>query len=242
MEEKKYSNDSLSIRILNSIQENSENTPLAVSGHLKKEAYEPSQLAGVHQSILELEILTTETKKPALKLKGLNNSERSDLVKEVLETPPSWLIKWGSTWALLVLLAILAISWFVQYPDLVKGTVQLTSNDIAKSVVARKDGLLENIYVKDGEMVLKNQRISRIESVADPLEIEKLKNYLVALQKKIGTNPKTISVENTLPSFGQLGEIQEDFQNFAQIMTSTSFFSSLTTVGGKSERPLLSSA
>ncbi len=185
MEEKQYSNDSLSIKILNSLQENTDNSALPTSSNLRKEPYEPSKIAGVHESIMDLGIINKDPIKQPLKLKGLTNAERSDLVKEVLETPPSWLIKWGSTWALLVVIGILAISWFVQYPDLVKGKVQVTSNDIAKTVLARKDGLLEDIYVKDGDLVSKNQRLGRIESVANPDEIEKLKTYLLKLQNNI---------------------------------------------------------
>ena len=49
-------------------------------------------------------------------LVGLRSSE----VNEVLSQPPSWLVRWGITVFFFVLLILLGVSGFVEYPDLVK--------------------------------------------------------------------------------------------------------------------------
>ncbi len=212
--DKKYTQDKLSMRILN---EPHDEKPLGKSGNFDKDDYGGSEVLGINRSMKEIGLVSQTTPTTERKLKGLGKAERSDLVKEVLEAPPSWLVKWGSTWTLLVILMILAISWFVEYPDLIKGGVQITSQDMAKAVNAKKDGLLDEIYVNEGQMVKKNQRIGRVESLADAAEVEKLKVYLLDIQR--GN-----TILNELKEFNNLGEIQQDFQSFVQVFTSKSNF------------------
>ncbi|MBK6977744.1 MAG: hypothetical protein IPH28_12110 [Cytophagaceae bacterium] len=185
---KEYSNDDLSIKILMNSQESAE-YPVQNQGFEKKE-YKSSKLAGINTSMADLGLVTVKNNPPELKLKGLGKPERSDLVTEVLETPPNWLIRWGSTWTLFVLMMILAISWFVQYPDLVKGKMQITSNDLAKTVAARKEGLLDELLVKDGQKVVKNQILGRIHSLAEPTQVAKLKQTLIDIRQSKKGNRK----------------------------------------------------
>ena len=225
--EKKYSQDGLSMKILDALNDHKPSENLGQSSNFEKDQYGGSSILGINTSILDLGLIKKEPQKSSLKLKGLTaKAERSDLVKEVLETPPSWLIKWGSTWSLVVVLMILAISWFVEYPDMVKGAVQITSNDVAKAINSRKDGILEELFVKEGEVVTKNQRLGRIESIADPDEINKLKIYLVNLQKSLNSGKKSISSSGKLPELNNLGELQEFFQGFSQAYNSKSYFGS----------------
>ncbi|MBP6619605.1 MAG: HlyD family efflux transporter periplasmic adaptor subunit [Leadbetterella sp.] len=216
--DKKYTQDNLSMRILNARHDEK---PLGKSANFEKDNYGGSEVLGINKSIKDIGFESQTTQSTERRLKGLGKAERSDLVKEVLEAPPSWLVKWGSTWTLLVVLMILAISWFVEYPDLVKGVVQITSEDIAKTVTAKKEGLLAEIYAKEGQIVKKNERIGLIESIADTKEIEKLKTYLIDIQSDISKNGYSTSV---LKEFNDLGEIQQDFQSFAQVFISKSNF------------------
>jgi multidrug resistance efflux pump len=227
--DKKYTQDHLSMKILNALVDDK---PLGKSGNFEKDNYGGSEVLGINQSIKEL-VGGASPKLKERKLKGLAKADRSDLVKEVLEAPPSWLVKWGSTWTLLVVVMILAISWFVEYPDLVKGSVQITSEDIAKTVNAKKEGLLDEIYVKEGQFVKKNQRIGRMESIAEPQEIARLKSYLLDIQKSTGDDGKASSIHDAVREFNNLGEIQQDFQSFAQVFTSKSNFD---PTGVESER------
>lgn len=218
--DKKYTQDHLSMRILDA---SGDDKPLGKSSNFEKDHYSGSEVLGINQSIKDL-VGKIPAKPQERKLKGLGKADRSDLVKEVLEAPPSWLVKWGSTWTLLVVIMILAISWFIEYPDLVKGAVQITSEDIAKAVNSKKEGLLDEIYVKEGQFVKKNQRIGRMESIANPQEVEKLKTYLLDIQREITNNKATSKVPNFFREFNGLGELQQDFQSFAQVFTSKSNF------------------
>jgi hypothetical protein len=104
---KKYTQDNLSMRILNASHDEK---PLGKSGNFEKDNYGGSEVLGINKSIKDIGFETQTTHSTERRLKGLKKAERSDLVKEVLEAPPSWLVKWGSTWTLLVVLMILAIS------------------------------------------------------------------------------------------------------------------------------------
>ncbi len=177
--------------------------------------FQPERTPGISTPISELSGLKKEEKHKR-QLKGLSESKRSDLVEEVLQSPPNSLIRWGSTWILVILFMLLAISWFVEYPDLVKGKLQVVSDNMAKTVIAKKEGLLEKLNVKDNELVKKGQVLGKVESLADEADVYRLKAWLANFEKtkQIGS----------IPVFNNLGELQADFQNFANNLGTFSQF------------------
>lgn len=64
---------------------------------------------------------------------GLRSSE----VNEVLSQPPSWLVRWGITVFFFVLLILLGVGWFVEYPDLIKANLRVVATNFPKAVNAK---------------------------------------------------------------------------------------------------------
>ena len=44
---------------------------------------------------------------------------RSDDVQEILGTPPSWIVRWGSTFIFLGVILLGVVSYIVKYPDII---------------------------------------------------------------------------------------------------------------------------
>ncbi|HSH20838.1 MAG TPA: hypothetical protein VLA03_10310, partial [Draconibacterium sp.] len=112
-----------------------------------------------------------------------NNIEiRSEEVQEIMGTPPKWIIRWGIVIISLVVLILLAGSYFYKYPDLIKARVTIVSENPPISVVARSDGKLDKIFVADKQKVEANALLGIIENPANYEDAYELINFLDSIQ------------------------------------------------------------
>ena len=88
---------------------------------------------------------------------------RSDEVQEVLSHTPPWALRWGNTVFLLILLAVLGLSWLVRYPEIITVPFRLTSDNVPKPVIAKIGGRLVKLWVKDNQTVQQGQVLAYIE-------------------------------------------------------------------------------
>ncbi|MDP1816526.1 MAG: HlyD family efflux transporter periplasmic adaptor subunit [Leadbetterella sp.] len=139
-------------------------------------------------------------------------------VDEVLNKPPTWLIRWGTTVFFLAFVMLIAITWFVEYPDLVGAPLKVVSNNLPKNIVSKTDGNLIKLYVTEGQEVKKGDVLAYLESTAshdEVLELEKTVNQLVQLAQENKLN----DIQNTeIPQYYNLGELQKSFQAFQQAL------------------------
>lgn len=52
---------------------------------------------------------------------------RSEEVQEILTRAPNWMIRWGSALFLGLIILLLAISWFLEYPDIIPSQAIITT-------------------------------------------------------------------------------------------------------------------
>jgi HlyD family type I secretion membrane fusion protein len=139
-------------------------------------------------------------------------------VDEVLNKPPTWLIRWGTTVFFLAFVMLIAITWFVEYPDLVGAPLKVVSNNLPKNIVSKTDGNLIKLFVTEGQEVKKGDVLAYLESTAshdEVLELEKTVNQLVQLAQENKLN----DIQNTeIPQYFNLGELQKSFQAFQQAL------------------------
>jgi HlyD family secretion protein len=137
---------------------------------------------------------------------------RSDEVQEIMGKTPHWLLRWGTTVVLLVILVLLGLSWFVQYPDIVKGRVTIMTENPPIPLVARSSGQVEELFVEDGDSVAQGELIGVIQSPADysqVLQLEALMDSVEYLWKDTARPP-------VLPDFNDLGSVQVNYSDFVQ--------------------------
>lgn len=113
----------------------------------------------------------------------INNIEiRSDEVREIMDTPPLWIVRWGITIILLVVILLIAGSYFFRYPDLISSRVTILSENPPVSIVARSDGKLEKIFVQDNQYVEKGTVLGIIENPSSYSEVFALTGRLDSIQ------------------------------------------------------------
>ena len=107
---------------------------------------------------------------------------RSDEVQEIMGTPPKWIIRWGIVIIFMVVLVLLAGSYFYKYPDLIIARVTIVSENPPVSVVARSDGKLDKIFVNDKQKVEANMILGIIENPANYKDAYELIEFLDSVQ------------------------------------------------------------
>ncbi|MDW3190872.1 MAG: HlyD family secretion protein [Cytophagales bacterium] len=100
---------------------------------------------------------------------------RSKSVRDILERIPAWPIMWGNTLLLFLILLVFAISWFVKYPDVLTADAMLTTTIPPYKAYAQHSGAIGEIWVENGEQILKDQRLATFKSTAEERDIFWLK-------------------------------------------------------------------
>lgn len=144
---------------------------------------------------------------------------RHEDVQEILGTPPSWIIRWGTTVVLLGICLLFLVGWIVKYPDIIHAQVQVTTEVPPISVVARTTGYLSKLLVKENDTVKAGDLLVVLQSSAkyeDVLKLEKRLSELEVLTPSV--------IESFQADLGlNLGELQMNYSGFTQILKELQF-------------------
>ncbi len=159
-----------------------------------------------------------ETKKDILD----NIELRSESVQDILTKPPHWLVRWGNTVILIVLLLIFLMSWFIKYPEFVPAPIIVTSKNPPEKIVARMNSKIEKIFVKDHQEVKKEEVLMVLQSAGNYEDILKLRNSIDSIRpNQIGEFPLSEGAKY------KLGELQSDYNAFAKALQDEKLFTRL---------------
>ena len=144
---------------------------------------------------------------------------RSTDVQDLLGRPPASLIRWGNTVFLCILLALLALSWFIRYPEIVAVPFRLTSEASPKPVIAKIGGRLVRLFVKENQQVIENQTLAHIESTTAHTEALALEQVLIRVDSLTSKGNYQALGQFQQAQFRNLGDIQPHFQSFMQVFS-----------------------
>lgn len=83
---------------------------------------------------------------------------------EILTRPPASLVRWGITLLFGLGLLLGAASWFIRYPDVVRGRILITTEQPPVRVYSRATGRLVHLLVSDTATVAAGQAVAEIEN------------------------------------------------------------------------------
>jgi multidrug resistance efflux pump len=111
---------------------------------------------------------------------------RSEEVQEILSFVPNWMIRWGNSLFLLLIIMLLFISWFIKYPDIINADVIITTEIPPQKEYARVTGKIDTLFVKDTQHVIENETLAVIENTANYSDVFFLKSIVdtIKVQKK----------------------------------------------------------
>lgn len=131
----------------------------------------------------------------------------SEEVRDVLNDPPSSILRWGNSILLCFVLILLILSGIIKYPDIVSTQITITTNTPPQKIVAKSSGKIEAILVKDKSIVKKNTPLAIIQNTSNY-------NDVFLLEKEIEGNPKGDDFNFKKLENLQLGEIESFFSIF----------------------------
>lgn len=141
----------------------------------------------------------------------LENIElRSEEVQEILTRVPNWMIRWGNTLFLSLIILVLVMAWFVKYPDIIQTSVFLTTENPAEKVYARTTARIDSIFVKPNQQVFSGQPLALLENTADYSDIVYLDRLLDTLET---SKTNFFFPIDDLPLLF-LGEVEQAYANF----------------------------
>ena len=135
---------------------------------------------------------------------------RSEEVQEIISHVPNGLLRWGLSVILIAMLALLSITWFIKYPDLLKGTVVITTTPAPVNLVSRAAGKItllkqDNQSCQAGEVFAYIQSNASIDAV---LDIEQ----------------KLTNIHLDIKTTGSLGDLQPHFSLLINSQKEVSIF------------------
>ncbi|MEN5057212.1 HlyD family efflux transporter periplasmic adaptor subunit [Sphingobacterium kitahiroshimense] len=151
-----------------------------------------------------------------------NINLRSEQVQEVLETPPNWLVRWGSLVMLGIILLFFLLACIIKYPEFISSTIIISSQNPPEKIEVRIDSRIEKLIAKDQKTVKKGDLLMVLESSADDQDIYQLKKILDSLSTK-----QLSKFPLQLVSSFRLGEVQEDYNAFAKALEEEILFTNL---------------
>lgn len=145
---------------------------------------------------------------------------RDDSIQELMSRPPRSLVRWGTSIVFVVMAVFIALSWWVQYPDVVRASVIISTPQPPVDVVARTGGNLNRLLVQDGQRVTANQRLAVLHSVAD---VDAVFALQVFLRRISALHPDSL-LRLEMPTNTALGELQNGYALFLQHLDNYQLF------------------
>lgn len=140
----------------------------------------------------------------------------SEEIQEVISRPPGWLVRSGISLFFALLSIFFASCWMIKYPDVIHATFTLVASDAPRSVITRLDGKLQRILVRDGQYVNQGQMLAFMEGIGSHEQINLLEKNVQRLITDIQQSQWESVARFSTDPYSTLGEIQGDFQTFAQ--------------------------
>jgi len=84
---------------------------------------------------------------------------KSTEIDEIIGQPPHWLIRWGITVFFAILILVLTLSYFIEYPETITTPFILNADHPAIPLRIQKSGQLIHFFKKAGEQVVKNDTL-----------------------------------------------------------------------------------
>jgi multidrug efflux pump subunit AcrA (membrane-fusion protein) len=135
-------------------------------------------------------------------------------VQEIISQKPSWIVRNGIVLFLAIIATMLATTFFISYPDVVNANATFTSINAPKEVKARAEGKLIKLSVAEGKIVNENDIIGFLESRAAHNEVLALSQVIDNAQNNIAAN----ELSGLSSSYKNLGEVQQSYQVFMQVL------------------------
>ncbi len=152
-------------------------------------------------------------------------NERTQM-EYLLGNPPSWMMRYGISVLAGFFFVLLALAWFVRYPDIVEAPVVLTTANPPIRVMAKSGGRVVELLVTEGQTVATGAVLAVLENTARRRDVLRLESWLDSAAAREQLLPEP-------PAGLRLGDLQGAYSAFTQHWKDLDYF---TRHNGVAER------
>ena len=87
---------------------------------------------------------------------------RSAAIQELMGRVPHWMVRWGNSLILILVVGVLVISYVIKYPNSITAKVLVTTANPTQNMYAPITGDFAEVHVKDGQMVEENTLLTTL--------------------------------------------------------------------------------
>jgi multidrug resistance efflux pump len=141
----------------------------------------------------------------------INLNERQEIL-QFIGRPPSVFQRFGITAITLLVVVLMALSYFIKYPDVVTAKVVLTTENPPIRVVAKTGGRVAELLIKNNQAVERGQVLCVMENTGNWRDVLKLETQL-------HNNPNNLTMQPY-----NLGALQNIYSTFTQNLKDYQYF------------------
>lgn len=136
----------------------------------------------------------------------------SEEIQDVMGNIPGWIIRWGISMIFIIFVIVVAITYFIKYPEVISAPVVLTTVNPPAELIVRSTGKIDRFLVGNDAAVQAGEDIAVLRNTADYEAVIGLENTLTKNGERWGSY---LSNEFTEQS-PHLGELQSHWLQFAK--------------------------
>jgi HlyD family secretion protein len=138
----------------------------------------------------------------------------SNEVNEIISYRPHWFIRRGNIIFFSIIFLLIAISFVIQYPDIVKVSARITAINAPVLLETKREGKLEKLFVRNGVEVNEGQVLAFVQSTARHEEVIQLRQWIMNTEAQLANESSNRVLIDPLPRLTALGDVQAPYQEF----------------------------
>ena len=146
----------------------------------------------------------------------------SEYLREVLTTPPRWIIRWGEVLVFSFVLTLLLLGWLIRYPDRIPADIVITTPQPPVPIIARADGALAKLLVQDQDTIAQGELLAIIQNPVRYAHLTRLRRQLSRFDLS------RIADSSLFTTTYQLGSLQEPYARLQQVAENYHLYQRLT--------------
>ncbi len=169
-----------------------------------------------------------------------NNNQhlRNEEIQDILTKVPHWMILWGNTIILGLMVLFIIFTWFIRYPDIISTDATITSQTPPQKLYAPSTGKVDTLLVVNNQKLRTGEIISMMQNTAKLSDILMLKAIMDTIN--IQNDPFEFPVDK-MPLL-QLGTIATSYALFEKDYTEYTLNQSLNPYANKARGSRLSAS
>jgi multidrug resistance efflux pump len=139
-------------------------------------------------------------------MKNENNIEvLNEEIQEILGKPPGWILRFGTLIFLIIIVVLIWLSYWIQYPDIVSSEIIVSFNDPPTKLISPKSGYLNKLHAVHNQKIKKGQLLISYTSEANYKDVLSLYEKLLKVKQTEQSSILSLSfTENYI-----IGELQK---------------------------------